>query len=221
MPVDTLTLQEIQARVNTVIRDPAKGFVTDENVKDWVNEAQLQLAARFRSFITEATGSVVSDWYVTLPADFLEVRRLAINPPAPMDRVEMVSDDVFEDQIDNATTPAHPIGRLSPTLGNSIEIYPPPGTGVQFILRYYSAPDDMTASGDVSLLPVVLHPKLVQYAQAQACVKMREFDQGATYMAMYEQGLPPMPGAVQKAQSVPRTMHFQRGPFDTAEARHI
>jgi len=220
MAVDTLTLQEIQARVNTVIRDPSKVFVTDENVKDWVNEAQLELAARFRSFTAESTGTVGADGDVDLPADFLEVRRLRLGAAAPFDRVEMVSDDVFNDQIDNAGVPPHSIGRLAP--GNAaIEIFPVPGTSVAFALRYYQAPDDLVDPTDLSLLPAVLHTKLVRYAQAQACIKIREFDQAAAYEALFQQGLPPPPGAVRPGQSVPRTMHYQRGPFDTAEARHI
>lgn len=220
MAVDTLTLQEIQARVNTVIRDPSKVFVTDENVKDWVNEAQLELAARFRSFIAESTGTVGVDGDVDLPADFLEVRRLHLGTVVPFDRVEMVTDDVFNDQVDNTTTPSHSVGRIAP--GNlAIEIYPVPGSGVAFTLRYYQAPDDLAASGDISLLPAILHTKLVRYAQAQACIKIREFDQAAAYEGLYQEGLPPPPGAVRPTQSAPRTMHYQRGPFDTAEARHI
>lgn len=220
MAVDTLTLLEIQARVNTVVRDPQKVFVTDENVKDWVNEAQLELAARFRAFTAESTGTIGVDGDVDLPADFLEVRRLRLGTVAPFDRVEMVSDNVFDDQMDAKATPAHTIGRLAPG-ATAIELYPVPVSTVTFFLRYYQAPDDMTISTDVSLLPAVLHPRLVRYAQAQACIKIREFDQAAAYQALFEQGLPPMPGAVLPERSVPRTMHYQRGPFDTAEARHL
>jgi hypothetical protein len=222
MAVDTLTLSEIQSRVNTVVRDPSKVFVTDANVQDWVNEAQLDLAGRYRSFLSVVSGNVAADSVVDLPTTFLELRRLRLGTTAPFDRVEIVSDDVFDSFEDRGATPMHTIGRFFFTgIVTAIELYPIQPTTVEWIMRFYGAPDDMTGASDVSPLPARLHVKLVQYAQAQACIKIREVEQAASYMGMYEQGLPPPPGAVQPTQNVPKQMHYERGPFDHSEARHL
>jgi len=224
MAVDTLSLTEIWARVNTVIRDPAKGFVTDANVTDWVNEAQIDLAGRYRTFLVATSGTVGADNDIDLPADFLELRRVKLGAAAPFNHVEIVSDDVFDSYVDRGATPPHELGRFFyPTSAGpmAIELYPAQASTVAWTMRYYAAPDDMTAGGDISPLPARLHIKLVQYAQAQACIKMREFDQGATYLQMFEQGLPPAPGSVAPSQNVPKQMHYERGPFDHSEARHL
>lgn len=226
MAVDTLTLAEIQARVNTVVRDPSKVFVTDENVKDWVNEAQLDLASRLRVFIVENTGTVGGDADIDLPADFLEVRRLRLGSGAPFNRVEMVSDDVFDSFVDRGATPKHTIGRfhaayISQASPGAIDLHPAPSSGTAYELRYYRSPDLLTGAGDISPLPAVLHVRLVRYAQAQACIKIREIEQAASYMGLYEQGLPPSPGSVDPHYSVPKQMHYERGPFDHSEARHL
>lgn len=226
MAVDTLTLTEIQTRVNRVLRDPNKIFVTDEDVKDWVNEAQIELASRLHLFIVENTGTVGGDGDIDVPGDFLEVRRLRLGSAAPFDRVEMVSDDVFDDHVDNQTRPAHTLGRwhaayISQASPGAIDLYPVPASGTAYELRYYRTPDLLTNGSDISPLPAVLHVKLVRYAQSQACIKIREFDQAAAYEALFQQGLPEPGGMVDPHLSRPKTMHYQRGPFDTAEARHI
>lgn len=223
MAVDTLTLTEIFGRVNRVIRDPSKVYVTDADVTDWVNEAQIELAGRYRTFLVATAGTVGADNDIDLPADFLELRRLNLGTTAPFNRVELVSDDVFDSYVDQQATPDHVLGRFFyPTSAGpiAIELYPAQPSALAWTMRYYAAPDDMSAGGDISPLPAPLHVRLVRYAQAQACIKIREFDQAAAYQALFEQGLPPPPGAVQPAQSVPKTMHYQRGPFDTADARH-
>lgn len=189
-----MNLGALKQRVRAVLRDDDWAFVKEQEVEDWLNEAALDIAVRlglFRKQRTQADAVILAGGLIALPADLYEIKTLRLGT----DDVEFTNDEVFNSWKDATLTPDQKLGRV---FGANIELYPAPATTAAYELRYVATPTLMDTPEDepdspTQAIPEHLHPKLVRYAQAHALIKEREVEQGETYLAMYEQGLPPPP----------------------------
>ena len=188
-----LSLEELRDRVFAVLRDQSRKFIGEPAVDAWLNEAQLDLAHRQRVLRREYAGTYVGSTIV-LPKGAFEI--LEIEVP---DGTEIVShhshDDVF---------------------GSHIEVYPEASSDTSYVLTYLKEPTPLTQPDHVSELPPELHPKMVKYAQAQACYKEREYQQGDRYLQMYEDGLSPHPQGRGRAIPVPVSVELEGNYFDSS-----
>jgi hypothetical protein len=208
------------ADVRSVLKDDQGVFITDDEVKRWLNEAQRDLAARLRVLKKSISMSddlvpvpltVGADSTIPLPDDFLTVHRLLLTNEAVQ-----VNDDVWGSYTIPGATPGVTIYRI---FSGSLVVYPD-ATGDEYTLEYNYAPADLVENDDISPLPLQLHPKMVTYARAQAHWKDGS-SLGETYFALYEKGLPQPSTGAESLLATPLTLSFQRGPFDTADAAHI
>lgn len=212
-----MNLSAIQSRVRTVIRDSTAAFISNTEITEWANEAQLDLAARLRILqeadtqadLTEGTNTIA------LPSTFFEVITLRIGT----DDVEFVGDNVWNSYSDGAATPNHTLARI---FGGNIELYPTPTSGFEYTLRYYRKPATLSGDSDIPEIPEHLHIKLVHYARAMALMAMGEINQAEVYFSLYEQGTPNRRGDERTWMSTgPMAMTLQPGPFDVdPDARH-
>jgi hypothetical protein len=67
-----MDFQILEADVYVAIRDTDKQFVTSTEVKPWINQGYLDLAARLKVLRPDSTGTVGADGDVDCPADFTE-----------------------------------------------------------------------------------------------------------------------------------------------------
>lgn len=202
-----LTFQQMQDRVYAVLRDPNKVYFTAAEVKDWLNEAQADLAARLRVLQATATGTTDGTATITLPSDYVDHRLLELGG----EPVVFVDDRTFEDARDTGANLSTTIARV---YTEKIELYPVPASGTSYELRYYKLPGDLVNGSDVSPLPPELHVKMVRYAQAQAKLKAGEEGAADRYLAMYEQGLPGPAVGRQRFWPGPLSVFPDPGPID-------
>lgn len=207
------TFLQLQDSVLAVTRDTALQFPTRTQVKEWINEAQLDLAARLR-ILYEIVSGTQSDNTLDAPADFLEHFELRLGTPA--ETVDMVDHETWNRWSDTAQTPNVPIARLNADGGTwRYELYPTPAANTAYELRYFKKPTAMTADANVSELPEELHIKMINYARAWAMYSQGDVGLGDRYMAMYEASLPPAPIARQRLNPGPlRVYPDLSGPFD-------
>lgn len=214
-----MNLTELRSRVRTVVEDSSGAYVTEGEIDDWLNEAQLDLAARLKLLQAElsstmgAAGTSVANGTIDLPSGFVS----AISLRFSTSDVEFVDDDYFWGASDESGSLSNPIARV---FNDKIEIYPAAESGTAFKLRYTKKPTDLSAGADIPALPEELHKKMVRYAQAHARLKEGYEGQHDRYMAMYEQGLPPL-NPRSRTIPGPMVMTMAPGPWDVAESRHL
>ena len=196
-----MTLTELLARVRQEVRDDAKEMFTDDQVTDYINEAQEDLANR-QLVLTKTTASTTSDSTIPLPSDFIRPRSLRLGTTGD-DDVEFVDDDVFWTWYDAGADPGHTIAVVH---GSDIEVYPSISTSTAYSLRYFYRPADLSGANS-SDLPVELHPKLIYFAIARCYMKSREFNAADRFMQMYEVGLRAHPQGRDRVNPGPITIH--------------
>jgi hypothetical protein len=208
---------EMRGRVRTVVREDAGTFITDDDINNWLAEANIDLAARLELLTSVQTHTLVpiSGNEIPLPADWLKRRSLRLGTE---DDVSFVDDDVFWSWVDSAGSPS---SILAITQKNIIYLYPTPDAGTAYSLQYYRLPVAMSDT-QTSEMPESFHVKLVNYARAHAKFKDGELDEGNNYLALYEQGLPQPSQGTERTFPGPLSMRFSPGPFDLdPDAKHI
>src|SRR5438477_12396883 len=158
-----MDLQTLEAQVYNVLRDSERAFFDKEEVDNWLNEGQLDLAVRLELLQHEWTGTT-SDDAIDIPAALVHATSLRLaNAP-----VRFVDDWTFTDFSDAGNTPPQTIARL---FSDVFQVYPAPTTSTAYVLRGVQTPDALTNPQDVPQIPAHLHPKLLHYARYQALLK--------------------------------------------------
>lgn len=130
-----MNLDQIIARTRTVLRDSAGLLITDANIVDWSNEAQLDLQARIK-ILTASTTGTTSGNTIALPYNLLEATSLRIGTTD----YRFVDEDTWWSWSDAGLTPNEPIARV---FADAIELYPTPATGSTYSLRFFRKPSRM------------------------------------------------------------------------------
>ncbi len=203
------TLGELTARGRSFVRDKG-GFITDNDWRDWFNEAYFDIASRTELFDQEATGVTLAGFTLPLPTspELLEIRSLELGAS---DDVEFVAAEVWDSWKESGATLGHSLGRIFNEL---IELYPTPVTGTAYVLRYKKLPPRLVTSDDLHLLPTALERKLLEYAKGQAKMKQGELDAAANWIALYETCLPPADNGRSRARPGPLTVTRELNVFD-------
>jgi hypothetical protein len=186
---------EMQDRVRSVVRDTQGSFITDEDVENWLNEGQSELAQRLGILQIEITNTTpgaaqIADGSLTLPSDLIDVISLSLDTTAG--EVAITDDRTFASYADSAASFGSTLGRI---FGGAIVLYPAPADGSTYRLRYVrDLPSlDTTTEEAEGALPAELHLRMVHYARAQAMWKLKDMERGRVYFELFSEGLPPHP----------------------------
>ena len=171
----------------------AYGFDTNTyqaRVKNWLNEAQSRIARSVEILDLYTQSNIVTvagTSSYALPADCITVDGIA-DPP-------FFSDTWFEPQykILLAKISANPVVSGHPTeysvTATSIVFYPVPDLVYTLVLTYYKRPTDLSADGDISILPIDYHDVMVSYALQRAYRAEDDVQMAQFYRNEFIQGL--------------------------------
>lgn len=206
-----MNYDEMQRRVYALLRDTDKQFISDEEVEDWLNQAQRDLALRLGAVQPTATGTVSAGGLITIPTDAVEIVDLRLSD----DDVEFKDYTYYFEKKDGGSyvTPT-----IATTFNGSIELYPDPGL-VAYSLRYRKLPSDLTEGSTTPSLSKELQDRMVNFATAMGLYKEREIDLGDRYMQMYERGLPSSTLGKGLERPGPFSLVYEAGPWDV-DASH-
>lgn len=206
--MDFITQQD---RTYDGLRDAAKEFIVPVEVRAWINEAQRDLAHRLKILQKELAANVGVSQEVPLPADLIEIRELRIGTDNA--DVNFTDSERWWDASDALLADPYggPFGRV---WEGNIEVYPKPVDGTAYKLRYIYEPADLVADGDISVLPLELHPKMVDYARSQAFLRLNETVAAQSHLNKYLEGLPSPPLGQNRIMPKPRQLRHEAGPFD-------
>lgn len=213
------TFVQLQDRTYAILRDPGQTFVLLTEVKDWINEAQLEIATRLRCIEHELSDTFADATGVEpVPADFLDILGFRIGTAD----VTFVDSQSFWEAQDEGLTLEEPAPYIGRIFDGAFEIYPAPASGTAYKLRYVRTPATLSADNDVPEIPTEWHVHLSLYATARALYKMNEEGHGDKYMAMYLEGLPPMRSPRSRNRPGKRAIVVEPNAFDyDPEAMHL
>ena len=209
--------QDLIDRASGFGRDSGGGFITPQDYLDWLNEAQVDLAARLQLF-EEQVSSTTSGNSIALSTspELLEIQDLLLGTD---DRVEFISSPDWNALLDNGATPTRTVARV---FDGNIELYPTPTTGTAYVLRFKRLPTPLIAGEDTVELPSQLHRKAIEYMKAQGRFKSGDFDEGNNWLSLYEQSLPRVSSGRERFFTPPISMTRRPSAMDLQTgARHI
>lgn len=213
------TFVQLQNRTYAVIRDPSKVFVLLSEVKDWLNEAQLEIAARLRCIDKELSDTFADATGVEpVPADFVDIEGFRIGTAD----VVFVDSQSFWGAKDESLTLEEPAAYLGRIFGGNFEVYPAPAAATAYKLRYIRKPATLSGDSDVPEIPEEWHVHMTYYATARALYKLNEEGNADRYMAMYQEGLPPKRSPRSRNRPGSRAIVVEGNAFDyDPEATHF
>lgn len=212
------TLAELRQSVRTVTKDSMGVAISDDDIDGWLNEAQRDIATRLAILQREAVGTSDSNGRVPLPSDLITLHWLKFD--GANSEVQFVNDSVFMSWLDDPATSQSMSTVLGRIFAEQVETFPAQATA-GYTLRYQYDPAEMILDTDKSSLTRYFCPKMVNYARAHAMYKDGDGNMGDRYLVMYERDLPSGAYGRGRLAPGPMTMSFQRGPFDTHDARHF
>lgn len=187
---------EMQDRVRSVVRDTQGAFITDDDVEDWLNEAQQELAHRLGILQKEITNLTTGAAQITggslaLPSDLVDIISLTLDPTNGGE-VAIVDEGTYSSYSSSGAVAGATLGRI---FGGAVSLYPAPTDNAAYALRYVRDLPDLATSTEEAQggLPSELHVRMVHYARAQAMWKLKEMDRGRVYYELFVGGLPPHP----------------------------
>ncbi len=213
--LSSLTLVQMRTRVRRVLRDADGSFISDGEIDDLLNEAQLEIAARTLSIQKNTTGTFTT-YQLALPADYLAVTSLRVG--SELEDVEWVDDATWDSWSRSESDPPRSIARV---FANNFEVYPSPDSGTAYTLRYARTPTLLSGDSDVPEVVMAYQHNMIHYAQAYSKLKDGETGEHEAYLSMFRENLPETSGPTTNYKPGPFTIRFEAGPFDTPDAAHI
>jgi len=210
----SLTLGQMRDRVRRPLRDTGR-FISDAEIDEWLNEVQVDIAARTLCIQREATGTTTT-YQLTLPADYIDESSFYLGTET--DPVQWISNEDWDSWSKNSVTPPVTVGRI---FAVKMEFYPAPASGTAYVHRYFATPAILNDDSDVPEVLATFQFNMIRYAIAQAKAKDGEMGEFESGMQQFEKGLPDTKGPTTNFKPGPITVGFEPGPFDTADAIHI
>jgi len=153
-----MTLKEMISDVRARVRELAPRELTDDLIRHWLNEGQLDFARKTLCLASRAQSvTTAGDAMYALPSDLLRLREVKYG-------AEKLSEIPLADAVDTEGVPTG-YAKLGQT---SILLSPVPSAEGQLEIIYYQTPDKLVNPGDESILPTTCHEAVVLYATIRA-----------------------------------------------------
>jgi hypothetical protein len=175
--MDTTTLIR---KVRRSFGDDGQIFITDQDIIDWINDAQMQIARESPNLTAEIT-TAANTFPYTMPTDLITMMRVLYDIfPVPYTDVEDL-DAKAANLRDVKGVPA-----MYYIVGGKLKLYPQPDTTdtTTVTLQYSRQPVDLQSSSDKLTVPVQFHEDIVRFCLARA--RERNEDYKGMEVAMQE-----------------------------------
>lgn len=162
-----MNLGELTSRVQRQFGDEAGVQITAGDIRNWLNDAQVDIVRRTDVLQASLKTDVVANQPdYAVPNNFVKIRRVTVNGnlirPTQLEHLDQLNPG-----RDNETTS---IPNWYYTWGNSIYLYPTPSARSTLGLEIYyiRTPLVLNAPTDIPEIPAYMHEDLLRFALARA-----------------------------------------------------
>lgn len=179
------TAQQIIDRALRPMRDPDQEFFLPDEMYEYLNEAQRDVAVRQSLFVTEELVAVNNGAITSSDPDNVAGWKWVRDSSGH--ELSWIDPSLFfryqESDYADDTIPF-----VTPVEGE-LRILPVPDNGVQYTLGYVRMPADVDDSADAVEVPPMYHDKLVAYLRAQCYYRLDNETMGDRELTRYNMGL--------------------------------
>lgn len=178
----TMTAGEIRSRVQSIMGDTSKTFITDQDVWDWISDAQQQISKITECLVSDlaAINSVANQERYTLNDAIIKVKRVTYQNRA-LNRItaeHLDEIDPHRDIAGNSGVPTHFY-----IDGANLGLWKKPATAVVSAIRIRAvilATQALAADATVLLIPDFFREDIIRYCN----IKGREKDESPEFLAV-------------------------------------
>jgi len=188
-------LSDLRTWLRKVIGNPSTGDVPDTDLTERLNEAQREIAMRYKLYTTrklctfDTTGEEAR---YALPADCYAVLRLRDNTNNL--RLKRVGDNAYSRRSDETSGKPTEYTRHR----NWVVLMPPPDDAYEMEMYYTLLPVDMVDSSDEPVIPEAWHKGMARLARALHFDDVGDFPKATAAMAAYNRWLQTMPTEIEQ-----------------------
>lgn len=189
-----VTQSEITRRVRAKLSEAGARYFTEQNVLDWINEAQDVISS-------DAPYAVVATWHTVtqrnkpsylLPTEAVEPTGALLRVSGPRTyRLSFITPDVDNDTRGVSWGPGQPetVSYHLDAEGIAVDLWPAPNGAYDLYVEAFQRPLVLTEATDRTDIPAYLVSTVVKYAVAQAKYKDEEMQQYAAMMQDFQKDL--------------------------------
>lgn len=187
-----ILVSDVARQVGRTFGDTDQIVITNADIIDWTNEAQLELA-RTTEILTTTITSAGSTFPLAFPSACIRLKRILYNTWSLVEADISKLDDLYVDYSLRNGSPEYYYMR-----GQNINLFPlqPTGDTTTVTIDYVASPVKLTVVGDSLGLPEVYNPDIIKYVLAKAHernenqtayqAKMAEFQQSVNFASENE-----------------------------------
>lgn len=166
-----MLVSDITRKVQRLFGDSsAEIIITQADIYDWINEAQLLIVRKTHCLTATATAAA-STYPTNLPADWVITKRVTYDTPEISLKLCDIEDlDAYSIDPTFADTPS-----FYYFFNGKLNLYPTPG-GTKSVRHYYvKIPTNVTAVGDTPSIPISFHEDIVRFCLMRAHERNENF----------------------------------------------
>jgi len=171
-----MTLRQILDELRLNLGKISSATVSDDRMKVWVNNCQIELLTAFQFFQNEKkvkTAMVIGQAEYSLPKDCIAIYDLRDNSAKrKIRRTHYRKIDNVDFSVSGA--PTHYI-----RFGNYIQLIPVPDATNELMLRYCVSPSALSSDDDVPVVPVTWHEAILLGAESRGWRSLGEYKRAA------------------------------------------
>jgi hypothetical protein len=199
------TLLELRTDARAMLDETTAGFWTDAQLNYWLNEGNLDLAARLEDLEASDTQSTAaSDYQYDLPTDCIKVKRVQYDS-FPLAFIGYNDLNKYE-AVGDPSTSETGTPQYFYLWNNDIFLYPTPTAIKNLTIQYYKRPATMDEDTDTPEHASQFHNLIVYYAVYKALVKDTLFTDADRMMGQYLNGVAEAKSQMMNRQRTQATM---------------
>ncbi len=192
-----MIVSDVITRVRRVFGDEAAVQITDDDIKRWINDAQIEIVKKNQSALLNTTtvNLVANQATYSLASNILLVRavRYKYSDMQSYKTLDYKSMQQFDESINGWDGTGFPSGYpvLYTQYNNNIIVFPAPDRAATAGLKilYNEVPTDVVNNSDALSLPLIYHNTIQRYCLWQASLLDEDLEPAIMYQQSFDSDL--------------------------------
>lgn len=192
-----MIVQDVITRVRRVFGDEAAVQVTDDDIKRWINDGQIQIVKHNDAALqaTDFINIVANQSTYALSSNVMILRSLRYKLPGMLSfsALKYKNMQEFDDSVDGWDGSAYTTGspQFFTKYENNVVLFPTPNQSMTAGLKmlYNQTPPDVSDLSDPLSLPLIYHNTIVNYCLWQASLLDEDHEPALMFKAGFQEDM--------------------------------